>query len=162
MPNLYGIPTAQSLMASRPEGVPLDEALAKMDELFSEKKKLSVSIVGNSMVPFIYNDDMVVLERLTKGRKIRRGDVLFFLRGDRWAVSRVVKIESAKKYVMRADAQRKSETISRSDVLAVVSDVKGPKGYVSTSSFGWRFTSRLWQLLTPMHSTLLRTIFRFR
>jgi len=161
-PNLYGLPSAQTLLSARPESMPLDEALDKMDSLFSEKKKLSVAVNGNSMVPFIYDGDMVVLERLTKGRKIRRGDVLFYLRGDDWAVSRVIKVESPKKYIMCGDAQTRSEGLKRSDVLAVVSDVKGKKGYVSTDSFGWRFQSAVWRLLTPLHGTLLRSIFRFR
>lgn len=162
MPNLYGIPTAQTLNSARPETVPLEEALAKMDALFSEKKKLSVAAKGNSMIPFIYDGDGVVLERLTKGRKIRRGDVVFYLKGNDWAISRIVKVESAKKYVVCGDAQTRCESLKRSDVAAIVSDVKGPKSSVSTYSFGWHFTSGLWRLLKPFRGTLLRTVFRFR
>lgn len=162
MPNLYGIPTAQSLNSVRPETLPLDEALAKMDSLFSEKKKISVEAKGNSMIPFIYDGDKVVLERLTKGRKIRRGDVLFYLKGDDWAISRVVKVQSPKRYIMCGDAQTRRETLRRSDVAAVVCDVKGPKSSVSTDSFGWRAASALWRLAKPIRGALLRTVFRFR
>lgn len=121
-----------------------------------------LTVTGSSMMPFLHDRrDSVVLAPVK--RRLKVGDIIFYLRdGNSPVLHRIIKVISPKEYLCCADAQNTTVEVSRSQVIAVVSDIERRGVYTSCASVSWQLRSRIWMGLMPLRPRLLRMILSAR
>lgn len=103
--------------------VDTDEYISAICEMIADgKTNIPLPIVGDSMRPFLKNNDTVYLSPLSG--KVRRGDILLFLRCDGHGVlHRAIKVTNEKIYML-GDSQLEAEPVLPSMVIARATSVK--------------------------------------
>lgn len=108
-------------------------------------------VTGKSMEPFLKDGrDTVILQKCTES-DFRRGKVLLFRRNNGTLVlHRVRKILPDDELLMNGDAQYWCETISKSQVIAVVSEIMRDGKTIPCKS------NTVWHLLKPLRPYIFR------
>ncbi len=120
--------------------------LAALLRTFPDGGELSLRITGESMVPFYRHGRTTVILRREEGRSPRRGDVVFFLRGDGTPVLHRVLRVGRGSLTVGGDGQRCTEVICLEAVLARVVRVRREPWAreMSADGIGYRLAVRLW------------------
>ncbi len=121
----------------------LEEMAPVIAELLSCGKKVNITVTGNSMYPLFRNRlDTVVLEKFPEYKK---GDVIFYKRGNgQYVLHRILK-EKNGAFVVAGDNEIKKEyPVYKENVLGrAISAVRGSRK-VDFSSFIYKFYSFMW------------------
>ena len=122
--------------------IDLKEMLPSMRETLEGGGNVNLTVAGNSMLPMLaHNKDRVTL---VKPETIKKYDVTLFVREDGSPVlHRVVKIKNGE-FIIRGDNCGYSETVSPSQILAVVTSFthNGKECHVVKNSY--KMYSFLW------------------
>lgn len=134
------------------------QALPKIQQLLSEGKSCRLQVTGTSMVPFLRSEkDAVILSPLD--RPARRGDILFYLRGEkRCLLHRVHKRLPDGNYLICGDNQTFPEIVAPEKVIGIAGAIERNGRHFSANNPLWRFLSLLWILLKPIRPALLAII----
>lgn len=136
------------------------EALPKIKALLSAGQSCRLVVTGTSMLPFLrHKQDAVLLVPVKQ--TIRRGDILFYLRGPEVCIlHRVHQVLPDGKLLLCGDAQTALEPVHRSQVLASVSHVERSGVLTDCTAPVLRLQVALWQLLHPIRPYLLAILRR--
>lgn len=127
-------------------------------ELIESGDPVCIKVKGNSMMPFLKNNEDSVVALKTDGR-LKVGDVVFYLRlGSVVVMHRIVKLENDKMWLC-GDAQQTPEGPLNVDrVFAkVVSVVHNGKSYDENSAY-YKFYSKIWMKLTLLRPYILKIL----
>lgn len=129
----------------------LDGTVRALEEGAGE---LPVPVAGFSMAPFLSDGDTVIL---SLPGKIRRGDIVLYLRcGERYVLHRVKRVKNGI-YTMIGDAQSVYENgITDGDIKAVAVGAIHRGKKCLPGSFRWRFYGTVWLALVPFRRLAFR------
>lgn len=144
------------------EAIASDEFTAIMQQHFKDGLTVSLTVTGNSMVPFlVHKRDSVILSEYKGDAK--KGDILFYVRNNgRCVLHRVKKISSDGIYFI-GDGQNVIEgPVSNNSVLAKCNSVHR-KGQLKTSkSLVWIFFRHIWLHIIPLRLPIIRLVAKFK
>lgn len=138
-----------------------EDAAQKITAVIGSGELFPLKVTGNSMRPFLRDGRDTVW--LKAPEEIRRGDIVFFRRGDgSFILHRVRKILSDGKLLVNGDAQAWCETVEEKNVIAKVSGITCEGKTVSADSPRLRFFSALWYPTRPLRPALFRICTRIK
>ncbi len=131
------------------------DALPRMTEILNSGDSFRLMVTGNSMLPFLrHRQDRVILAPVS--RPIRRGDILFYLRGpEQCILHRVHTVRPDGTLMMCGDSQVALEPIRAEQVLARVTHVDRKGVQIPCSCLSLRLVWGLWRYLRPVRPYLL-------
>lgn len=145
-------------MQSRP--TPPEQALPRLTALLEAGLSCRLTVTGNSMLPFLrHKRDAVILSPLSS--PIRRGDILFYLRGRTTPIlHRVCAVRPDGSLLMCGDAQVGLEPITPDRVLARVTKIDKNGALIDPSTPLARLKAELWIALRPVRPYILAVLRR--
>ncbi len=128
-----------------------------LENILNDDAVVPLCVTGTSMRPFLLEGrDTVWLSRFA-AEDLKRGDMVLFKRSDGTAVlHRIRKVMSDGNLLMNGDAQSWCETISASQVIAVVQYIERGGKKFSCADKNFRLRSEMWQLSKPARPLLLK------
>lgn len=135
--------------AAKTMSVPLSELYPVMREVLGEGGTFSITVRGNSMSPFLRDlRDQAVFAPLT-GRRIRRGDIVFYQRASgQFVMHRVYSIDADGVMTIVGDAQWTLEPgIAQTQLRAYVTSVVRKSRTISCEKGWWRYLMTVYMLL---------------
>ena len=119
-----------------------------MEQAFSENECVHLTVRGNSMSPFLRDGRDTATFSALQGRKICKGDIVFYQRaGGQFVMHRVYSVETDGTMTMLGDAQWTLEKGIRPDQLrAYVTKVTRKGQEISCEKGFYRRLMTLWQL----------------
>ncbi len=150
--------TEERRLSPESDAVQVDRgALLRIFEEAEDHAVIPLMVTGASMSPFLLDRrSMVFLER-DRAYVPRRGDIVLFVRADGTLVlHRVVRRLEDGQLRINGDAQRWTEIIHESQVMAHVVRFCRTKRQTDVRQPGYRFLVRLWMPLRPLHPRLWR------
>ena len=131
------------------------EALPQMTEILNSGGSFRLMVTGNSMLPFLrHRQDRVILAPVS--HPIRRGDILFYLRGpEQCILHRVHTVRPDGTLMMCGDSQVALEPIRAEQVLARATHVERNGKQIPCSRLSLRMVCGLWIALRPVRPYLL-------
>jgi hypothetical protein len=137
--------------------VPNDILFSQVGEMVAGGADVTLSVKGNSMLPFIVSDrDSVVLSRV-ESEKLRLGDIILARIDDsRYVLHRVIRI-SGRDFYLCGDGNPRHmvEHCTADNVLARAVKVVRSGKTVSCDSLSERIIALLWRWLSPVRRYLL-------
>lgn len=135
--------------------LPNDLLFAEVTRALAEGRSVRLTLVGNSMQPFLRNGrDTVVLAPFTPG-ELRPGAVVLFRYHGLYLLHRIVR-RRGNRFTICGDANLRPEYATLPDISGIVRSVIRPSGRtVGCRSLSWRLRSRLWMLLRPFRRYLM-------
>ena len=129
----------------------LDETVKSLED---GAKELPVPVAGFSMAPFLSDGDTVIL---SLPGKIKRGDIVLYLRyGERYVLHRVKRVKNGF-YTMIGDAQSVyEEGITDGDIKAVAVGAIHRGKKCLPGSFRWLFYKTVWLSAVPLRKAAFR------
>ncbi|WP_052168594.1 S24/S26 family peptidase [Dehalobacter sp. CF] len=129
--------------------------------ILAEGHLLRLPIEGLSMYPLLVGRRDEVLLADVKGKKLRRGDIVLYVRQDGTHVLHRIHHVDLNNYYMFGDAQTWIEgPINEDNVLGVVISVIRKGKAIECNSFGYRFISQIWMVMRPARPLILKIIDR--
>ncbi len=136
------------------------EYLSVLRELTEEGKKVSLTISGNSMSPYLIHErDQVFFEK--PKAPLKRGDIVFYQRENgQYIMHRICKVKENGYYIV-GDAQTEVEgPIAESQIFGVVTKVRRKGKLEQPGDFWWDFFEKIWIRWIPLRPGL-REIYTF-
>lgn len=134
-----------------------DDIFPFISELLENGQGTRISVVGESMYPFLR--DGLDSVKLTRGccRLLSRGDIVMIRRADGdYVMHRIIEKKQDCFYIV-GDAQRRIEgPIYPRQLVAVVTDVWRKDRHISCSSRWWRLSAGFWLYLRPYRRHILK------
>lgn len=137
------------------------EALPKIRLALETAGVCRLTVTGTSMLPFLRDrQDAVLLAPLS--RPPRRGDILFYLRGEGTCIlHRVHRVRPDGTLVLCGDAQVGLEPVRPEQVVAVATHIERKGRQTPCTAPGLRFRVALWQLLRPVRPWIMALMRKF-
>ena len=132
-------------------------------EIIEEGNDVSLTVSGNSMLPFVISmRDKVVLSPIKQ--PLKKGDIAFFVRDDgKFVLHRIVKVKAQNGYYFAGDSQNYIEgPIARENIFAIVTAICRKGKWIKPGSFFWFFFKHIWIYTIPIRPTLLAVIIAIR
>lgn len=124
-----------------------------------DHSEIPLLVTGMSMLPFLLNRRSVVYLEKDKNYVPRKGDIVFFMRGDTTPVlHRIVRIKKDGTLVIKGDAQRWREEIQPFQIFAHVTYIQRKKKKFSVENKWYRFLVALWAPFRLIHPPVARCI----
>lgn len=143
--------------------VDIHEYMPVLRELIEQGKEVSITITGNSMMPFmIHGRDQVLIEKPSDTWK--KGDIGFFQRsnGD-YVLHRICRIDGNGDCWFVGDGQAVIEgPIRRNQIFGKVTAVKRKDKWVRPGDFWWEFFRCFWLKVIPLRPLLCRIYGRLK
>lgn len=134
-----------------------------LEELIADGAVIPVYVSGSSMNPFLISRRDVVYLRKLNEYEIKKGKILLFKREDGSLVlHRVKKILADSALLMIGDAQSETEKISKTQIVATVSEIERKGKRRSAESFYWNSINAIWRILSPFRPFIMRVWFKIR
>ncbi len=133
------------------------EYMPVMKELITQGKKVSFTITGNSMSPFmIHGRDQVLIEQ--PSGQWKKGDIGFFQRENgAYILHRICRIDSCGNCWFVGDGQTNIEgPIRPQQIFGKITAVKRKGKWVRAGSFWWEFFEHVWIRIVPFRPLLCR------
>ena len=134
--------------------------LSAICEIALSGQQVSTIVSGGSMIPFLSgNKDTVYLN--TPHRKLKKGDIVLFMRenGD-YVLHRIKKI-TKDGYYMIGDRQTATEgPVKSQQIRLLVTSAKRKNKMITEKSFKWKFYSKIWNNLVFMRPVIF-SVLRF-
>ncbi len=133
-----------------------DNIMPLITESFRQGLSVTIPITGRSMRPlFLHKRDRAVLAKC-EPLCLRRGDVPLYQRpGGQYVLHRIVRVEK-ECYVFAGDAQRKTERLPKTCVLAVMTGFVRKGRSVTCNAVTYRLYVWWWMLLRPLRPLIFR------
>ena len=126
-------------------------------DIISAGGQPTIVVTGTSMRPYLKHGRDAVRLKLWKETNLQCGQILLFQRLDRSLVlHRVRKMLPDGKLLMNGDGQAWCETISREQVIGVVSSVARKGRYIPCDSLRFRLWNWLWYPTRPIRPLLFK------
>ena len=130
---------------------------SQLTEIISAGGRICLVVTGSSMTPFLKHGRDVVYLRAWEEKDCKRGQILLFQRPNNSLVlHRIRKILPDGTLLMNGDAQAWCETISRDQVIAIVSSVERKGRHISCSSLWFWLWNWLWYPTRPVRPILFK------
>ena len=128
-------------------------------EIANQGNCVSTVVAGASMTPFLSGGrDFVYLE--SPSRKLRKGDIVLFLRDDGRYVLHRIRYIRKDGYYMVGDRQTVTEgPVTPSQIKALVTGAKRKGKELSPKSPLWLFFSKVWIRIVPLRPASLATLY---
>ena len=132
------------------------------EESLNDGKSIKITVVGNSMYPFLRNMvDSVELYREIYDN-IKLSDIVVAKKGKKYVLHRVHK-KNVGEFVMLGDGNFISDgPYDKEDLVCKASGIYRKDKYISCSSWYFIVLSKLWRLLKPFRKAIFRIYFRIR
>lgn len=129
-----------------------------INEILANNQSARITIIGNSMYPFLreYHDSVELSS--VDFKVVRKGDIVLVLRDSgEYVLHRVIKKQEDSFYIA-GDSQISIEgPIRPNQLLAKVKKVWRYNKEIKCSGIVWRLISRLWLFCYPFRYVLIRT-----
>ncbi len=125
-------------------------------EITDSGQEVSLTICGNSMMPFlIHGRDQILFRKLEKDPV--KGDMVFFQReGGRYIMHRICRVAPEGYYIV-GDAQCDIEgPVKREQIFAIVTAARRKGKWIKKGSFWWEFFARVWIWMIPVRHPVMR------
>ena len=134
--------------------VPMEELIPIIRLQLEQGGKAPLQVTGNSMYPMLYHrKDTVLLEPVTE---VCKGDLIFYRReNNAYILHRVVKLLDSERMICCGDNQYEPEEVTRSQVIARVTEFTRKGKSHSVTERGYRMHVWLWTGLFPVRKQLL-------
>ena len=137
--------------------VDIHEYMPVLRGLIEQGKEDSLTISGNSMVPFmVHGRDQVLIEKPSEPWK--KGDIGFFQRDNgAYVLHRICRVDQQENYWFVGDGQVFIEGPIRKDqIFGKVIAVKRKGKWVRPGSFLWEFFRHVWLWIIPLRPWICR------
>lgn len=130
-----------------------------LQELLSEGKKVSVTVTGNSMSPFLIHGRDRILIAPPDGNW-KKGDMAFFIRTNgQYVMHRICRVDKNGNCFFVGDAQQYIEgPIEPAQIFGKITSVQRKGKWIGPDDFWWRFFEKIWINIISMRP-LFRTIY---
>ena len=130
-----------------------------LQELLSEGKKVSVTVTGNSMSPFLVHGRDRILIAPPDGNW-KKGDMAFFIRtNEQYVMHRICRVDKNGNCFFVGDAQQYIEgPIEPAQIFGKITSVQRKGKWIGPDDFWWRFFEKIWINIISMRP-LFRTIY---
>jgi len=120
-----------------------------IEEILSSGGTAEITVTGNSMYPMLKHRKSQV--RLAKPEKLSIGDLPLYRRENgAYILHRIVDIDRESYTCCRDHQWHLEKGIRQAQMIAVVTDFKRGKHWVSCRNPGYRFYWRFWRLIRPI------------
>ncbi len=137
-----------------------NQYIGVLREMVESGQEVSLTISGNSMMPFlIHGRDQILFRKLEKNPV--KGDMVFYQRQDgQYVMHRVCRV-TAQGYYMVGDAQSDIEgPVEKDRIFAMVTAAKRKGKWIQPGSFWWEFFARIWIRMIPLRHPIMRAYVR--
>lgn len=125
--------------------------------ILAEGHSLKLPFEGLSMHPFLVGGRDEVLIEAASGKRLKRGDIVLYIRDDGVHVLHRIHHTKEKKYYMLGDAQTWIEgPIAAKNVLAVVTTIFRKGKTIACSKLSYRVVSEFWLLMRPVRPHIIK------
>jgi len=130
------------------------------EDSLNDGKSVKITVVGNSMYPFLRNKiDSVELYKESYDN-IKPGDIVVAKKGNKYILHRVYK-KNDDEFVMFGDGNFSSDgPYDKEDLICKASGIYRKNKYISCSSWGFIILSRLWVFLKPLRKPIFKVYFK--
>ena len=137
---------------------PLDTSkyVSILKELVEEGQEVSLTVVGNSMSPFLHHlKDKIFFA--APDEPLKKGDMVFYQRASgRFVMHRIAKVK-ADGYYMVGDAQTAIEgPLSREQIFAKITKVERKGRMLTEGDFLWSFFRGPWLWIRPLRPAIFK------
>ena len=124
-----------------------------LQELLSEGKKVSVTVTGNSMSPFLIHGRDRILIAPPDGNW-KKGDMAFFIRTNgQYVMHRICRVDKNGNCFFVGDAQQYIEgPVTPAQIFGKITSVQRKGKWIGPDDFWWRFFEKIWMNVIPMRS----------
>ena len=124
-----------------------------LQELLSEGKKVSVTVTGNSMSPFLIPARDRILIAPPDGNW-KKGDMAFFIRTNgQYLMHRICRVDKNGNCFFVGDAQQYIEgPVTPAQIFGKITSVQRKGKWIGPDDFWWRFFEKIWMNVIPMRS----------
>lgn len=142
--------------------VPASHIFKIAEESLNEGKSIKITVVGNSMYPFLRNKiDSVELYR-EEYINIKINDIVVARKGTKYILHRVYK-KNNDSFVMLGDGNFTTDGIySKDDLICKASAIYRKDKRISCSSFSFKLLSILWKMLRPFRKYIFKAYYKIR
>ena len=132
------------------------------EESLNDGGSIKITVVGNSMYPFLRNMvDSVELYRESYDN-IKLSDIVVAKKGNKYILHRVYK-KNVGEFVMLGDGNFVTDgPYDKSDLVCRARGIYRKDKYISCSSWAFVVLSKLWRLLKPFRKLIFRFYFKMR
>ena len=116
-------------------------------------KDVTIRIKGNSMRPFLKEDDTVILKPF-KLKELKKGLIVLAQLNGQMVLHRVVKYDNAKIWLAGDNNLVARELVSCADVVATVTSVNRSKTAVKLTQRWRRYLGQAWYLIRPFRRVI--------
>lgn len=139
-----------------------NEFIPVMQKYFNENLSVTLTVTGNSMVPFLADKrDSVILSKYKNNAK--KGDILFYFRDDnRCVLHRVFKINDTGIFFVGDNQTVIEGPVSADRILAECNSVIRKGKLINESSFIWLFFKHIWINIIKFRKPIINFIAKIR
>ncbi len=119
-----------------------------VEQYLKENGEYVATTAGLSMFPLL-SDRKYVVKILPKNGRLKKYDVALFRRGKQLVLHRVIKVFNDGYYI-RGDNCAKGEPVSDSQVIGILSEIKGKKKLIKITDISYIIYSRLIVFFHPV------------
>lgn len=133
------------------------EVSESIENMIAEGAVVPLCVSGNSMNPFFISRRDIVYLKLFSDHELKRNKILLYKRSDGSLVlHRVRKVLQDGKLKMNGDAQSWCETISKEQIIAIVSEIERKGKIRNVDSVYWSVINNFWYIVFPLRSMIMR------
>lgn len=143
--------------------IDIHEYMPVLRGLIEQGKEVSLTITGNSMVPFmVHGRDQVLIEKPSEPWK--KGDIGFFQRNNgAYVLHRICHVDEQGNCWFVGDGQVMIEgPIRKEQIFGKVTAVKRKDKWVRPGSFLWAFFRYIWLWVRPLRPKICRIYVMFK
>lgn len=139
--------------------IPASQWSSAILPMLDEGRNLKLPLSGLSMSPLLVGGRDEVLITSVLGKKLKRGDIVLYVRKDGTHVLHRIHHVKSNMYYMLGDAHTLIEgPIKEEDVLAVATAVIRKEKMILCSQYSYRIISALWLFARPLRPIILKIV----
>lgn len=136
--------------------VSANKYLDALREMIEQGQEVSLTISGNSMMPFLIHGRDQIFFRKPEKEPVR-GDMVFYQRPDGQYVMHRICRAAPEGYYIVGDAQCDIEgPVQREQIFAIVTAARRKGKWIKKGSFWWEFFARVWIRVIPLRHPVMR------
>jgi len=142
--------------------IPPSQIFEFAEDMLADGQFIIITVVGNSMYPFLRNKaDSVELYR-EDYENIRVNDIVVGRIGKKYVLHRVYK-KYDDKFIMLGDGNFRTDgPYLKEDLVCKASAIYRKDKRISCKSLSFRFLSVLWKILKPFRAKIFKSYFKIR
>lgn len=137
--------------------ISIQELAPLIKEQVDEGKQVMLTISGNSMLPFMIDQETILTLEAIK-RPLKRKDIVFYQNNHGQYLLHRILHAPKNNLIIRGDALQKKEVLARNQMIAMVTSFKQGNKVTNVGSFWYRFKVSIWLVLAPIRPLLMKII----